>query len=133
MFCAPGTAYKHFAGSGQITHNMAQGPLKPRKQAGKPATQRRNKPKVCHNAFKNPAVRKLRKVSGNLRSVSLQMTFLIVCFQVSKLVTVGKIEKLMVSTASANNEHLVYVQKPSKSKSQPEPASSEVSPDVLMD
>lgn len=92
---------------------MAQGPLKTRKNAGKPATQRRNKPKVCLNPNKNPAVRKLRNTS--------------------KLVKIGKVEKLMVSTASANNEHLVYVQKTDKPKAQPEKPAATLLDDELMD
>lgn len=78
---------------------MTQGTLKPRKNAGKSSTQRRNKPRPCMDPNKNVAVRKLRNRS--------------------KLVPIGKIEKLMSSTALSNNEHLDYVHKvPSKKKAE---------------
>jgi hypothetical protein len=97
---------------------MTQGTLKPRKNAGKSSTQRRNKPRPCMDPNKNVAVRKLR----NVKSFTLTLAFLysyFFFFQRSKLVPIGKIEKLMSSTALSNNEHLDYVHKvPSKKKAE---------------
>ena len=93
---------------------MVQKPLKPCKHSGKATTERRNKPQPCTNKNRNPALRKLRKAS--------------------KLVTIGKIEKLMSSTATSNNEHLVFVnksQKKEKSHKSQDPSSPSTSGDLL--